>query len=354
MENVDFEFDETWYLERYPAARLAISKGDSENALDHYLCVGQHLGYKTRHIGKRFEKDPARYYNGFWTDQDNALDVLNQRVESKKIPLKYADSIRHFIVEGYAVIKNAIPEDVINRADEAIEDIYGGKKRDVKFEWKGGKSWAEDIKEFPAKAHDIHMKSQRICNAVLHENITGFLKVVFEADVLASQTLGFYLGSGQRVHQDTAYVTYSRPRKFVGVWTALEDVKLGAGELLYVPKSHKLDPVLFGDKYYSVHEAMSKGVVENHETANNDFLRKLQQSYTDAGLKEERFLAKKGDVLVWSALLAHGGAKTDNSRSRKSVVTHFCPYDSAPNYFENSKRPFVEHSEGVYYSTFAY
>ena len=56
-------------------------------------------------------------------------------------------------------------------------------------------------------------------------------------------------------------------------------------------------------------------------------------SATDAGLSIQRFQAKKGDVLIWAAGLMHGGSLVEQpARTRKSLVTHYCPADLHPMY----------------------
>ena len=54
----------------------------------------------------------------------------------------------------------------------------------------------------------------------------------------------------------------------------------------------------------------------------------------ERGLELESFLPKKGDALIWSADLAHGGAPiTDPALSRRSFVCHYCPAGARPYYF---------------------
>ena len=50
----------------------------------------------------------------------------------------------------------------------------------------------------------------------------------------------------------------------------------------------------------------------------------MQKKVEEMGLKEERFMAKKGDVLIWHSQLFHGGSPINNdSLTRRSIVTHF-------------------------------
>ncbi|HVS44039.1 MAG TPA: hypothetical protein VMU20_17460 [Candidatus Dormibacteraeota bacterium] len=47
----------------------------------------------------------------------------------------------------------------------------------------------------------------------------------------------------------------------------------------------------------------------------------------------KRFLARKGDVFIWSADLAHGGSPIeDRSLTRRSLVGHFTPVSQEPQY----------------------
>src|SRR2546429_9350110 len=76
-----------------------------------------------------------------------------------------------------------------------------------------------------------------------------FIKLIFERPVLAHQSLFFFKGSQQPIHQDTAFVRVSSPMELVASWTALEDIQPGSGELIYYPKSHQFPEFLFGGEY---------------------------------------------------------------------------------------------------------
>ena len=50
------------------------------------------------------------------------------------------------------------------------------------------------------------------------------------------------------------------------------------------------------------------------------------------GLERRAFRPRKGDVLLWSADLAHGGSPVKRNVTRRSIVTHYCPVDRNPIY----------------------
>jgi phytanoyl-CoA hydroxylase len=63
--------------------------------------------------------------------------------------------------------------------------------------------------------------------------------------------------------------------------------------------------------------------------------------------------AFRGDVLIWSADLAHGGsAVTDPALTRNSLVGHLCPKTVEPFYFklEPDRRATRLHGDGLYAS----
>jgi hypothetical protein len=66
-------------------------------------------------------------------------------------------------------------------------------------------------------------------------------------------------------------------------------------------------------------------------------LKRIHEMCAERGLKTERFMAKKGDVLIWHADLMHGGAKIeDPERTRKSLVAHFMPLGVMPTFYDFS------------------
>ncbi len=126
------------------------------------------------------------------------------------------------------------------------------------------------------------------------------------------------------MHQDSAFVKVSSPMEFAASWIALEDIQPGSGELEYYKDSHKLDDYVFEGQ----HKWMPVKSPD-HES----FLESLHQRSQERGLERQSFLPKKGDVLLWSADLAHGGSMhVTEGLTRKSIVTHYCPSNCDPVY----------------------
>lgn len=349
-------FDEAWYGLTYPQARADVVAGRAVDLEDHYEQLGRHRGYLPNPQAHRPDNAASHRgrFGGLWTDLNNASDIL----EGKR-RLGWIDERRHalladFIRDGYVILPGAVPPRLLDPARKALEDAYDGLDPGQNFLGKKlpGSHWRPQMKEYPAKANEIHTRSASIRNASFAPAIVEFLTLLFERPILLSQTLGFYRGSAQQVHQDSAYVAYTLPTQFAASWIALEDVSPDAGELCYFPRSHHFPDHLFFGRYKGAWEA------NRHLDANGGpadapaFERWLAEEAASRGLKLETFLAKAGDVLIWAANLAHGGRPVSTQRTRKSLVSHYCPSEVSPGYFEDKPgREIRRHPSGHFYST---
>jgi hypothetical protein len=72
----------------------------------------------------------------------------------------------------------------------------------------------------------------------------------------------------------------------------------------------------------------------------NRYVDSLHTRSQARGLERQRFRPKKGDVLIWSADLAHGGSRyVSKGVTRKSLVTHYCPAACEPVYSGDGVAP---------------
>lgn len=351
-------FQADWYARAYPQVRDDIRRGLAKDPADHYARYGRFRGYLPNPSAER-PRNPAGVrsaFGGLWTDQGNALDIVEGRLELGLIDRKLAEALRAYIRDGYVVFRNAIPRRELIRARRALEDAYDGKIRGQQFNCpelgvEVG-AWDERMKALPAKALEIHAHSSAIRDAIFSPVVSRFLAVIFDRRALATQSLGFYRGSGQNGHQDSAYVTYTLPLQFAASWIALEDVKAGAGELFYRVGSQNLGDFLYAGEFKSVREAQR--LRPDWDAAEMDaHVNSLRERSDQIGHPEKTFLAKAGDVLIWASDLVHGGKPISLDRTRKSVVTHYCPRDVAPLYMEEgARREIHRHKSGNAWTTF--
>jgi phytanoyl-CoA hydroxylase len=295
---------------------------------------------------------PACYsqFGGLWTDRLDALDVLDRR--AARLPKKDADDIEHFIREGYVILQGAVD---VTAADELVRDIedawaHGSDKFRVDILGKVHPLRPEHRAQ-PFKLLDLYASSEAARRASFAEPIVRFLTLVFDEAPLAFQSLTFERGTQQDIHQDTAYVVVSEPMKLAASWVALEDIHEGTGELEYYAGSHRLPDTVFGGRFK--HWNPGRDGEEPHRV----FLQSLHDECAKRGMKRLKFRPKKGDALIWSADLAHGGSKIDDpTRTRKSHVTHYCPRSVEPHFmrFARDQRTVLPYAKRAHYSSMYY
>ena len=168
-----------------------------------------------------------------------------------------------------------------------------------------------------SRLQDAWLRSRAVRRLALDEQVARLLHLAYGRPAFAFQTLNFRVGTEQATHADAIHF-HSAPERFMcGVWVALEDIGPGAGPLLYRPGSHRLPVLTMG------------GAGVNHPQPTHDdyrrtYLPALASRLDAAGLPVEHAVLRRGEALVWTANLAHGGAPiTDPAATRRSLVTHY-------------------------------
>ena len=150
-----------------------------------------------------------------------------------------------------------------------------------------------------------------------NEAVLDLLSKLYGRRAFPFQTLNFPVGTQQEAHSDSVHFS-SLPERFMcGVWLAMEDIGPDAGPLFYYPGSHRwpiMTNVLIGRRGYG-------GNLYSAQDPYGPAWQALREVY---GVKEEIFLARKGQALIWCANLLHGGIyQSDPRLTRWSQVTHY-------------------------------
>jgi phytanoyl-CoA hydroxylase len=234
-------------------------------------------------------------------------------------------------VDGYVILRNALDPKACASVAEVLQDAWRyGHPDQLVVDSTTGRSRRLEAGDAPrlTRAVDTHVHYPEARELLANPTIVNKLNEILGTAPLFFQTLVFEMGSEQGLHQDTSFVVVDNPMAMVGVWIALEDVRPGSGELRYVPRSHTLAPYEFapGRRHY---DSSIDAPAMHH-----DYYPMIEQRCADAGLVEERFYPKQGDVLIWSADLVHGGSPIlDPTLTRRSLVAHACPVTANPHFY---------------------
>ena len=150
-----------------------------------------------------------------------------------------------------------------------------------------------------------------------NQDVIELLSRLYGRAAFPFQTLNFPVGTQQNAHSDSVHFS-SLPERFMcGVWLAMEDVSRDAGPLFYFPGSHRwpiMTNALIG----------RRGFGSDLASAQDPYGPAWRALCEAHGAREEVFLAKKGQALIWCANLLHGGShQTDLRLTRWSQVTHY-------------------------------
>jgi hypothetical protein len=168
------------------------------------------------------------------------------------------------------------------------------------------------------RLQDAWRRIDAVRRVATQQHVMDLLSFAYGRKPVPFQTLNFTVGTQQRTHSDTVHFDCF-PRNFMcGVWVAYEDTDPGNGALHYVPGSHRLPALALEDfgipgSTYRTRAAVSK----RYELA-------LQAYVEQLGMAKKVIPLRKGQALVWTANLFHGGEPIlEAGRTRYSQVTHY-------------------------------
>jgi len=271
-------------------------------------------------------------FGGMWTDRSDFESRLSEKLSYRAIKPDADILLRQWREDGFVVLQKAIDSTLI---DDYLNELgtlkreKPSKLRVTSAHFPGARLYDPDLMKVhdSVRIVDDYFLSSASRALLFHPSIVAFLETIFESKPLLTQSLSFTYGSEQAVHQDTAFVVMNSPLKMAAVWIALENVEPGCGELVYFPGSHRWPDFLFSDcfKHYN---KLRDGADELDR-----WYRWIYEEAARQGTELVSFRAKKGDVFLWHAGLAHGGAPILRpSSTRLSLVGHYCPRTVAPIY----------------------
>ena len=255
------------------------------------------------------------------------LENADLNEEQRSLCERYAE-------DGYVIIDLGLD-------DEFCEELI--RCLDERYHENGAPTFSSSHRIENAWTIDEPKVRQGVLGLANSNQVLDTLRLLYQREPMPFQTLNFPKGTQQRTHSDTIHF-HSKPARFMcGVWVALEDVHPDAGPLHYYKGSHRL-PVYdlfdlglsaYGNKDASGNAYGTAGPAYKHY---EDFLEQLVKS---TNLPREKAFLKRGQAIIWSANLLHGGEPINNPElSRHSQVTHYY-FDNASYYAPLMSDPFL-------------
>lgn len=219
--------------------------------------------------------------------------------------------------DGYLIFDSGIAESTL---DAVVADIEGEFRPESSLPRTLRRARRAILGRHTAVSHrdevrlqDAWTISENVREIARSSRVLELLRRLFGREPRPFQTLNFRVGSQQGPHADTIHFNSDPPGFMCGVWVALEDVDEDCGPLVYYPGSHKLPEVSMGD----IGAPLGEGAFPA-------YARYVESLIGGEDLEARYGTLRKGEALLWSSNLLHGGApQRDPNRTRLSQVTHY-------------------------------
>ena len=272
----------------------------------------------------------ATIVRSIWLDEDDAHDQIKSRLRSGQITGDEAANLKKFADDGYLIISAGVSGDDAADFDANVDRLWREKPSKIAYAYDSpprrlSGSDERSHRRPRYRIHDMHSAFETARRFYLDATLVRYASLILDQPAVSTQSLYFEFGSQQALHRDSIVVPTPIFGELLASWIALEDIDAASGPLEYVPGTHKLPMFEFRPGQY-MFDGTSMGEPE---------IRAAMKFHDDEsakrGLKTQRFLAKRGDVLIWHSALLHGGAAvSDESRTRKSFVVHYSTLRNHP------------------------
>jgi ectoine hydroxylase-related dioxygenase (phytanoyl-CoA dioxygenase family) len=247
---------------------------------------------------------------GLWLDDAGLFRDKTRALRDDDVLLKVARDLRD---DGFTILQNIQDKKL---CDAAREDYRSYLAQNADYARSNSDSEGRQF-----RLTNFHLYSDALMRLGKNGDIMRVLDFIFGTRAAVYTSLTFQYSTEQTLHRDSPYFHTFPVGRFVGVWTALEDIHPDAGPLSYVPGSHRL--AIDHRRIYRA--AQEEQPAEARATALRRYNAEVERAA--AALGDRRYVTMaKGDVAIWHPQLVHGGSPQKNpSLTRQSVVFHCCP-----------------------------
>jgi SAM-dependent methyltransferase len=168
-----------------------------------------------------------------------------------------------------------------------------------------------------------YMDVPEIRDLCLYKPLTDMIEHLLGEPVALHLNLTGWVSTERDWHQDDYLNPPQVNGHYAGVWTALDQIQPDAGPFEYVPGSHRW-PVIRQAKVLE-QLGYENGDDPSWPWASERLLTPFfEQEIVRTGLKPERFLGARGDVLIWHSRLVHRGSLPARPNAeRRSMIAHY-------------------------------
>ena len=373
FRTADGDFDEWSYLDQNPDVAIAVRTGRLASGHDHFKNIGleeyqKKIRARPRNVRERsyLLRNPdvasatqsGKFSSGYehWKKYGQIEEKNGLRKPYSSGASSDVSDVRDSLStwrDGYVVLPRLFTSEQCDAIVELTERLWRDRRRilrpidvdvflDLPETRKVRLSEApDDAYDHPQKINNLYFFEPLVRSVVMDQKLCRVLRHLLGGDPTAFTSLNFRKGSEQGLHLDTFYMPPAIPHRMVAAWIALDDVSPENGPLRYVPGSNRIPPY-----YFDGHRLRVDHSVREYQSC-GDYMHAMIERLA---LQQSFFHPRKGDVLIWHALLYHGGSPIANPHStRHSLVAHYFAAADYPGGSVTGATSLIEHAHGCYY-----
>jgi hypothetical protein len=331
------DVDPDFYLAAYPEVATDLGHPpEPADAARHYLGLGRARGYLPNANAPRPANAAAfaSPFGGLWTDNANALDLIDGRLELGLLKRRDISLLRSFALDGIVGLER--PPDIpqVKAAGLMIEQALTGAFPDLLFS--GAPSgaepqpWQPELTARNVAVLDPHMVSRAIRDLVFDKQVTDPLSALFDSRPRLTATRGFLREQGAP-DRDVAWFAHTLPLQFLAVTFSLDDAESGVSAWT---GSHRLPDLPWsGAADLREREAAVRALIVRQEP--------------------RAIPHHSGSRTIRHANLIHAVRAPEQPLQHLTLTAWYCPSHVTPCYFETARTSWHVHNgfrfaSGVY------
>ena len=235
---------------------------------------------------------------------ESILQNLDVSEELKSMARKYNK-------DGYVILDLNLDDDIIFKINEDVKQIIKSKN----FVGQEKYEYTDHRRLFQA-----WKKSKNVRSLTKNEKILSALRFLYNREPFAFSTINFTNPTSQPLHSDTIHFNSYPKGWMVGVWVAFEDCDVSNGALRVVKGSHKWKEY----DYNCINIIHPDNRDDGEKKSYRDYDQFVRRLVVSKNAKEDSVVMKKGQAIIWSANLLHGGTPVENDKvTRRSQAIHY-------------------------------
>lgn len=195
---------------------------------------------------------------------------------------------------------------------------------------------------------DPYNQHRELRDLALYPPLMRQMRELIGAPMVLHLCLTGWVSTEREWHQDDYLNAPQVNCWYAAVWMALDDIDPDSGPFEYIPGSHRW-PLLRRDKVRSFMTPDELKPIDHWAARSERVVTPaVNAEVARRNVPARKFIAKRGDVLIWHAALMHRGSKPRRSDLlRRAVICHYSGLHRQPGILEQARD-----ANGEYYALF--